>query len=225
MECHYWTAIDVGVINMAIVKGEIDIETLTIKKIIDVQKIDLMTLPHEKVSREECTLHHSNGFFDRLSHLKQEFAYLFDDSEKILIERQPPGFGVTIEQILMSFWRQKTVLISPNSMHAYFHLSNDYDMRKIQTVQIATPHLKNFEAWKENSDRLHDISDAFCILVFGLHKERQRLEDMEKKLQQDQETLERARKFDAMRIQFENKTISVDDFLEKFKFKAPENIK
>lgn len=220
MDCHYWTSIDVGVINMAIIKSEIDIETLTIKKIIDVKKIDLMSLPHKKVPRETCTLHHSNGFFDRLSHLKQEFGYLFDESEKILIERQPPGFGVTIEQILMSFWRDKTVLVSPNSMHAYFHLSDDYDMRKIQTVELATPHLKNFQAWQENPDRLHDISDAFCILLFGLHQEQKKRQEFEKNFQKQREIIERNRKLNEMQVQFENKKINVNDFLEGFKYQV-----
>jgi hypothetical protein len=39
-----------------------------------------------------------------------------------LIEKQPPAGLVAVEQLLMMSYRDKAVLVYPNSMHAHFGL-------------------------------------------------------------------------------------------------------
>lgn len=168
-----WVSFDVGLVNLAYVKSKINTSTYTIETILNAKNIDLTNLPHTKVSRENCTLYHSNDVYDRIQHFIQEYEDEFLDVDKVRIERQPITGLVHVEQLLFGYFRSKSQLISPNSMHKHFGINNlDYDQRKEKTVKIAEPYLENFQGWDRN--RKHDLADALCILLYSLSLEQQK---------------------------------------------------
>ena len=71
-----------------------------------------------------------------------------------------------IEALLMSAFRNKTILISPNSMHKHFHISHyDYEQRKEKTVGVATEYIGHIYDF-QTVERKHDIADAVCLVLF-----------------------------------------------------------
>jgi len=182
-------SIDVGIINLGYVWSEITLpdipQTNKIKnlifnqiysfestkkniKVIDCNRIDITKVKHNKISRECCKLHHESCIPDYLDHFVQEHSSYFENCDILLIERQPP-IGITnVQDLLFTRFRDKVLLVSPNTIHKYFGLSNEYDIRKIESERIALPHLNNFIKWGNNI-RKHDISDAL-LMIFYFYK-------------------------------------------------------
>lgn len=155
-------SVDIGYINMGFVKCQVD-ENWEIT-ILKTQRINLKKLPHKNVSRCECKLHHTFETVDLMEHFFQEYNHDFEDADKVLIERQPPTGFNNIESLIFSRWRNKSVLISPTSMHKHFDISKfDYDRRKELTVDIASEYIEIDE------ERKHDIADAICMIVFYIY--------------------------------------------------------
>lgn len=162
-------AIDVGIVNLALIKAKVDDTLWTIHEIMFAQVIDLTSLRHDRVPSQECKLHHSNDIYDRIQHFLQEYQYVFEDEsiETILIERQPLGGLCHVEQLLFGHFREKAKLISPNAMHRFFHINHlSYEARKEQTTKITKAWLEPF--W-QNRERVHDLADALCIMLYYLH--------------------------------------------------------
>lgn len=113
------TSIDVGHSNLGMVVARVNREW-TLRKIEFFRKINLANLPHDAVSWEECELEHSNECSDRIDHFIQEYRTWFEESDVLLIERQPITGLKDVEQLLFKAHRKKAVLMSPNSMHVYF---------------------------------------------------------------------------------------------------------
>jgi len=104
----------------------------------------------------------------------------------ILIERQPIGGLVHVEQLLYQAFRNKAILCSPNTIHRHFHMAyKDYDKRKEQSVELARPYLEYLPFWEECQDRRHDVSDALLMLLWWV-KMRQ-LEHEQKILKEQRE--------------------------------------
>lgn len=192
-----WVGIDVGIKNLGIVKVLIT-EDYHIDSVLFAEKIDLTELKHDKVTRSKCTLYHTNDAVDRLDHFLQEYCDIFQNVSKIFIERQPITGLVHIEQLLYSRFRDTAMLVSPNAMHKHFHISHlNYDQRKEETVKIAKEFIEPLHL---KYDRMHDISDAFCIFLYQLQLKR---EEYRKK---------------QIKIQVDGKNILIKDFFEKFRF-------
>jgi len=146
-------AIDVGYHNLAIVVAQCNKTEI---------KIDFC----KKVSLEDYKYIQSNDFVDLVPLMLNDYKKYFETSEQILIERQPIGGFTDIQTLIHYIHRDKTILISPNSMHKYFGFDNlDYDQRKEQTVKIATPYLEDNEYF-HRLERKHDIADAVCMILF-----------------------------------------------------------
>ena len=204
-------SIDVGWTNLAFIKAHVDPERWVITHILATFCVDLSSLPHKKVPLSQCLLHHSNDAFDKIQHLIQEFeADYFQDLDQIFIERQPITGLVHIEQLLFGYFRQRAQLISPNAMHKFFKIHDfDYETRKKITTKIAEEFLKNFSSWQERT-RLHDMGDAFCLLIYAIH-EKHRIYQQQQKTESMDDSLSR----------FNQTGLSVTEFFHTFQHDPP----
>ena len=168
-------SIDIGVHNLALVESEDS-------TILFIDLVDITIFAHKTVPEDECQLYHAKTFFDWVQHVVQEYTYLFERVDVILIERQPPGGFTVIEQLLFGFYRNKAVLISPNSVHAFHSFQKlDYEQRKVAAMIVALPYLTIEQREHLNTfDRQHDVADAITQLLYYLHKTEDD-EKMEKK--------------------------------------------
>lgn len=176
-------SIDVGYHNLGLVRALVDNENFEIK-VLNIFKIDLTKLPHKKINRWDCKLEHTNEVADLMAHFIQEFKDILEEADKILIERQPPTGLTQIETLLLYLYRNKTELISPNSMHKHFGINYlEYESRKVRTIQISESFLEIFEEYQELY-RKHDIADAMCMIIFRFakHKEKYRLSQLDRTL-------------------------------------------
>jgi hypothetical protein len=177
-------AIDVGMVNLGFILAIVSDETYEIEQICLAQRIDLTVFCHERVSRKECKLHHSNDACDRVQHFIQEYQPYLQEADVVLIERQPITGLIHIEQLLFQAFRDKAILCSPTKMHTVLGMTRcDYDKRKEESIALAAPYLQDLEAWTEYADRRHDISDAMCLILFWT----QLKQDEHEKLVQKQE--------------------------------------
>lgn len=179
--------VDVGICNLAFVRClchynppryPVDLSQpvpqphmYTLIRIEAILKVDLTQIPHHRVSRTNCTLHHTRSACDQLDHMMQEYPDMFQHIHRIFIERQPLGGMQHIEQLLMSRWRDKACLVHPLTVHKYFQLTKEsYDKRKQQVVDITLPYLSPMEDYHTlYKERQHDIGDALLMVLCSIH--------------------------------------------------------
>lgn len=165
-------SIDVGIKHLGLVWSDVA-KTTSFK---DIKLLDMTAMLHKKVKKAECKLYHDNCICDWLEHLFQEIEW-FVEADHILIEKQPLSGLIAVEQLIMSRFRNKTHLVSPNAMHAWFGISQfDYERRKENTVKLCSHFFEQnqtneqvLETFK-NLNRKHDIADAVCLLMFWLKR-------------------------------------------------------
>ena len=133
-------------------------------KIIDCNKIDITKVKHRKVPFCICKLHHDRCIPDYLDHFIQETSY-FEECDVLLIERQPPVGITNVQDLLFKQFRDKVLLISPNSVHKYFGLNNVYEERKEKSEKTSQYFLEEFDNFKKHI-RKHDISDAMLMILY-----------------------------------------------------------
>lgn len=174
--------IDVGYHNMALVVTETDEDfNVTVRS---AHLVDITKIPHHRVCMRDCKIPHTNEVADMMAHFIQEYGYLLDQADTILVERQPPTGLTQIETLLLYLYRDKTLLVSPNAMHSHFGINHfEYDRRKVCTVQIADRYLADLEAYSTETRR-HDLADAMCFVLFHVHpmKEKVRLQKLDRTL-------------------------------------------
>jgi hypothetical protein len=164
-------SIDVGYTNLGLSRALID-ENFNVT-FTYVHKVDLGHVVHGRVPAHECTIPHTRETCDRIDHFVQEYWPLLEECDFLLIERQPPTGLKDVEGLLMSKFRKKTILISPNSMHKYFRISHlDYEQRKDFTTDTANKYVGHFANYK-NLIRKHDIADSVCMCLYHTEKLRQ----------------------------------------------------
>lgn len=171
--CYKVLAIDIGIKNLGLAFSIFN-EDMTIREFNNVQLIDITIMRHKRVSRKNCTLHHDNCISDWISHVFQEWHEWFEEADYILIERQPIQGIVSVEQVIMHHFRNKTTLLSPTSMHQYFDIAKyEYDQRKEYTTKIALYYLTNETKTDaqivdkfQTYTRCHDIADAICFTIY-----------------------------------------------------------
>jgi hypothetical protein len=204
-----YIGIDVGVINLAIVKCVV--EDFKVVRVIEAHRVNLNELSHTAIPRHLCTLEHSNDAYDKIQHLFQEYGWLFSDVDQVRIERQPINGLVHIEQLLFGHFRSKAKLISPNSMHKHFNIQHyDYEGRKQQTTKIAWPYLSQLPDW--NQERVHDMADALCILLYSLCVEHRQHNEIIRQKHIEEEFLTRQRQFG------QTNYTSLNEFFDQFKY-------
>ena len=129
-------------------------------------KVDIRHILHKRVPAHECKIPHTCETCDRVAHFIQEYEPFFDEADKILIERQPPTGLKDIEALIMSRYRSKTLLISPNKMHKHYGIARfDYERRKVKTEELAEEHVSHLDTY-QCQERKHDMADSVCICNF-----------------------------------------------------------
>ena len=142
-------------------------EVIKFEEIFLCELIDITELSNS-CSETECKLHHDKIFCDYLAHLFKKYRIEFDQADLILIERQPPQGHVAVQELVMREYRDKSKLVSPRSMLAFFGiLQFKYEERKVHTEKIATEYLSGFKNFVFNTRR-HDMADCFCIAYYYL---------------------------------------------------------
>jgi hypothetical protein len=167
-------SIDIGIQHLAMVSSSIS-KDYTFTEILWMDLVDITIFTCDKTT---CKLHHDKTFTDWTSHFLQKYTQVFKQAEYILIERQPPQGLVVVEQILFGYMRDKSILISPNSVHKYFGIGQyDYDTRKIASVNISRKYISpTFRKKLESCDRIHDICDCILFTIFWCQKQKEQCE-------------------------------------------------
>lgn len=176
----YLLSIDIGIKHLGMILLQCN-QDYSINDIVWFELVDITEFHHLDVASEKtCELFHCKTMADWLSHIFYLHSELFDLSEYILIERQPPQGHVSVEQIIFFQYRKKAVLLHPRSIHKFFGWNSsicadiDYDKRKERSEEIFRYRLSKTErtwlkeAW-EMLPRKHDISDAYLQAVYFCH--------------------------------------------------------
>lgn len=201
-------SIDIGIRHLAFTLITTDRE-YNLGNIVGIDMIDITTFPHHDA--ENCQLYHQKTFADWMAHIFQYYQIIFDNVDKILIERQPPMGLVVVEQLLLYKYREKTILVSPNSMHKHFHIGHlKYNQRKEEVEKIFETHVQLPEVIQEYNRfaRKHDIADAFCIAKFWLHTKH-------KKYMQQKERERIAN----IQMNFRNSNLTMNEWFDQFKYR------
>lgn len=156
------TSIDIGIFHMATVCAECDSGEITVTH---------ATLDNIKELTSTCffpccKLSHENCFIDYVDHYIFLHKEIFDKSDVILVERQPPQGFVVIQELIQKAYRDRIKLIHPSSMHRHFGISKySYEERKSWTVSMAQRYLSGFKIFRELS-RKHDLADAVSQMLY-----------------------------------------------------------
>lgn len=143
-------AIDIGYSNMGLALAECH------KSKINVEYV-------KKVNLEDYKYIYSNDIVDLVPLFIDDHQFIFGAADLILIERQPPGGLTNVEVLIHYIFKEKTKLISPNSIHTHFGIRNlTYDERKERLTKIASRHLSEEIPY----ERKHDIADAICMIEY-----------------------------------------------------------
>ncbi len=119
-----------------------------------------------------CELRHGRTLAGRFAHFVREYEPTLAAADCLLVEQQPPGSaGQCFEQLLLYALPGKTSTVHPRSVHKFFgHGELDYDGRKRAAEKVAAPLLAGVQVG--GADRMHDIADAVCILLFEAERRR-----------------------------------------------------
>lgn len=212
---HCVLSIDIGIKHLGISVTLLDDE-YDIIEIIWIDLVDIQVYTHKDgPSKKECKLKHTKTFCDWINHVFQENMELFEKATAILIERQPPMGLVGIEQLIFSRWREKAFLISPNSMHKFFHIGHyDYEQRKVETERITRKSLYNHSALSEKFDcyhRVHDIADSICMMLFWINIKKKELYAFREKERIKNIVYDRKK---------DGYNMSINDWFEQFRYKG-----
>jgi hypothetical protein len=181
-------SIDVGIVHLGISLANVK-EDGTLE---DVFWVDLINLTTYTDGKCKCPLQHTKTMTDWVEHFIQDHMCYFEQADVILIERQPPTGLVAIEQLIFSKFRLKTNLISPRNVHHHFKITSlDYDGRKHRSVEIARSHIpEHLHGRMDTFDRLHDVADSICILLYWCSEQKKLYKKRERLRQYQEATLE-----------------------------------
>jgi Holliday junction resolvasome RuvABC endonuclease subunit len=163
--------VDIGVLHLAVavVRAGPHWEDATVQA---VEVINTRTLEHNRVPRSACTLHHTGMAVDRVAHVTQERSALFAAAEVIIVERQPPGGLRDVEQVLVAMFRDKAVVMAPQTMHAFIGSSGlPYAERKEVAIAFAEGHVPHLRTTFPS--KTDDAADAVCLALTWVHKQHQ----------------------------------------------------
>lgn len=204
-------SIDIGIKHLGLSYSLVD-ENYIFQKLLWINLIDITVFD----CLPSCTLFHTNTLADRIAHVIHKYHNIFNSSDIILIEQQPPLGIVALEQLIFSVYREKAFLISPVSVHKHFGMRNcDYETRKKMSVNIASKYiLESFGNIFLSYQRQHDISDTILFTLYWsnlmhLEKERQKLHQKRKQ---------------ALKKYNKGLGMSLDDFFDTFRYIPQKNI-
>ena len=203
-------SIDIGIENFGISLTFLN-KDFTLYEIGMIDIINIQKFSHNNVCKKNCKLQHTKTFCDWINHVFQEYNIVFEKADYILIERQPPCGLVGIEQLIFSKWRDKSILLSPNSMHKFFNIGVfDYEQRKLKTEEIAKEIiLKHSKLIYEflSYERKHDISDSICLMLYWIYNKQQEYISIQKKMEMDN-------------LCYRNSNLTLDEYFEQFRYNS-----
>jgi len=162
----YTLGIDIGLYHMGLVGCDVsdsyELKNVEFCELVDITNFNCLT--------PTCPLYHDKCIADYMTHFFKNYSEYFDKADYIIIERQPPVGLVAIQELIMFKYRFKSILVSPNSMHAYYRIGDlDYEARKVRVIKMTQHLLSKFSSFSKLV-RKHDISDALCITRYWLFK-------------------------------------------------------
>lgn len=175
--------IDIGIVHLGMVWMKKSTQQFVGCKLIDLTRvIDEHHRFHKMRSPKECKFKHDNGcLLDKINHFCDLYTWLLEKASCIYIERQPIQGIIIVQEFLFDKFRDKVILISPRSMHAYFFgQKTDYEMRKQLSLEVAAKFPMSLECREEferlrdrpiYTERGHDISDAMLVAQYGWTRE------------------------------------------------------
>ena len=162
--------VDIGIKHLGLCLAFVDKEYI-IDHIVDINLIDITIYTHNNCKKEDCKLYHTKTAWDWLEHVFVEHP-CFEQSDIILIERQPITGITSVEQIIFGKYRHKAELINPCNVHRFLNIKHlNYEQRKEFCVNFGIKYLdeKQQEELK-NYERMHDICDCIEMLVYWTNK-------------------------------------------------------
>ena len=164
-------SIDVGVQHLGLSLALVNKDDYTFDRIVDINLVDITKFTHNVCDKGHCKLLHTKTFYDWLTHVFVEHL-CFEQADVILIERQPPRGFVVVEQVIFGKYREKSWLISPNSIHKYMSIGHlDYEGRKLSTVNMAKKYFtEELKFQLSKYDREHDVADSVCQILYWCDK-------------------------------------------------------
>jgi len=198
-------SIDIGIRHLALVLSDIsekyEFEKIVWFDLVDITKYDC---------QPDCPFFHTKTFADWIRHFIDKYEWVFAKADRILIERQPPQGLVVVEQLLFGCFREKSILISPNSVHKHFQIGHhDYDNRKKAVVNLTRNYFsREFGQQLDSYDRAHDICDAVLFTLYWAKKEQERV-SATALLKKRQESMQRYN---------EHVGMSLDDFFDTYRY-------
>jgi len=161
MGTHCITAIDVGIINLALVQYCKRTNVFIRRTLVNITEFNC---------KKNCKLRHKKCMSNYIDHLFINYSIYFA-SATLLVEQQPPMGHVSVEQLIYARVPD-CIIIHPRSVHAYHDIGHyDYEMRKKASERIAG----NFLCLTE-FERKHDIADAVCIILYYVNLLNKQLE-------------------------------------------------
>ena len=111
-----------------------------------------------------------------MEHFFQEYSDYLNQVDYIIVELQPISGLKSVESLIYSKYRCKTILVHPIKMHMYFTIKHlVYEQRKEMTVKIAKTIITDSNVMNKfnNYIRQHDIADSLCIMKYWISKKRE----------------------------------------------------
>lgn len=170
--------LDCGIKNMGLIILSVT-SRWTIPIIEFIQRVNITSLD------KSLTEYNSNELADRMDRFFETFRDRLDECERIFIERQPIMGLVAVEQMIFKKYREKAILLSPNSVHRYFRIGKThgytYQSRKMESDHIAENYIKIYGSqevcsYYDSLDRRHDVSDCICMAIYVIEQKRRELE-------------------------------------------------
>lgn len=166
------TAVDIGIINLAVVSVQEDEGEIT--KVLHCSVNDITKM---RCKDDKCFFNKNDkSSSHRIMHFLKSKGYeIFDNSDYIVIERQPLVGLTGVEQSLFLMLKQRykknkfIELISANALHAFYGMSDVREVRKIESVNIATMYLNGFRDF-DRAVKKDDMADAFLYCKFFIEK-------------------------------------------------------
>ena len=181
--------VDVGLANAALVLARIDAEYTEIS-VEFADTFDIRQVP----CLPACNLHHSRNPVDCCRHVFMYYSDVFSRADLILIERQPLTGLTDIQALFFSEFRNKSELVSPNTLHKWFGLPrNEYERRKVLVTEIAMPHIQHMPHIMSR-ERIHDVADAFCIVLHRFQVRQMERQQEAEKVAAEKRRLERTQR-------------------------------
>jgi len=179
----YILCIDIGVINLGLA-GIVCDNNYKFREVVGIDLIDITTFAY---CSKNCKLNHTKTFSDWMEHIFEYYQEVFDNVDKIILERQPPCGFVVIEQLIYSRYRNKCELVCPKSIHKFYNISHkSYENRKLFMEEKAFNHISSDYIKKEflSFNRKHDLADAICMGIYwlSLYHEKYMLNEKKKQI-------------------------------------------